>query len=143
MGRTVRELTVNEGALFVALALVPGFASRNRNPELYAIPVAMRARMRARRLRAFLEAALEADEAQVERTSSPSGALTLTVRRREPKSAWTLVGDDLDAAIYRYLLERGGAASPGHARLLEALPDDDSDALAHALDAMPKLLGLR
>jgi hypothetical protein len=140
----VPEIRVDEGALFVALALVPGFASRNRHPDLYASPGAMRARMRARRLRAFLQAALEANDAHVEAGAGAGDAerVTLTVRRLEPKSAWTLVGDRLDAAVCRYLLERGGTATAGHARLLAALPIGGEETLARALEAMPRLLGL-
>jgi hypothetical protein len=138
-------VAVDEGALFVALALVPGFASRNRHPDLYASPIAMRARMRARRVRAFLQAALDADEARAEIEDDPgagAGRVTLTVRRRDPKTAWTLVGDHLDAAVCRYLLERGGAVRDGHAHLLAALPGGGEATLARALEAMPKLLGL-
>jgi hypothetical protein len=136
------RLPVDERALFVALALVPGFASRNRHPDLYASAVAMRARTRARRMRAFLAAALEADEASADLEAGGDDRVTLTVRRREPKSAWTLVGDRLDAAVCRYLLERGGTATSGQALLLAALPPGDDAALARALEAMPKLLGL-
>jgi hypothetical protein len=138
----VAERRVDEGALFVALALVPGFASRNRHPELYAHPAAMRARMRARRLRAFLQAALDANDAHTEVDAAEEERVTITVRRHEPKSAWTLVGDRLDAAVCRYLLERGGAATEGHARLLAVLPSGGERTLARALEAMPKLLGL-
>jgi hypothetical protein len=137
----VDEVAFDEGALFVALALVPGFASRNRHPELYAKPGAMRARTRARRLRAFLEAARDADDASAE-LESEGARVRLTVSRREPKSAWTLLGDGLDAAVCRYLLERGGAESIGQVRLLEALPSGGDATLARALEAMPKLLGL-
>ncbi len=136
------EVAVDEGALFVALALVPGFASRNRHPDLYASKGAMRARMRARRVRAFLQAALDANEAHAEVDSGGDARVTLTVRRHEPKSAWTLVGDRLDAAVCRYLLERGGASTEGHAHLLAVLPSGGDGTLARALEAMPKLLGL-
>ena len=136
------EVPVDEGALFVALALVPGFASRNRHPDLYASPGAMRARMRARRVRAFLQAARDANEAHAEAGAGGPERVTLTVRRHEPRSAWTLVGDHLDAAVCRYLLERGGTATEGHAHLLAVLPNDGEATLARALEAMPKLLGL-
>ncbi len=133
---------IDEAALFVALAVVPGFASRNRHPELYASPVARRARMRARRIRSFVHAAREADDAAVVGPLGPGGTLTLTLLRHAPRSSWTLIGAALDAALCRYLLEKGGSSTAGQARLLAVLPPGGDDELARALTAMPRLLGL-
>lgn len=131
---------VDESALFVALALVPGFASRNRHHDLYASAAAMRARTRARRMRAFLHSAQTADQASVE--TGAEGQLVLVVTRHEPRSVWRLVGDDLDAAVCRYLLERGGAATGGQEKLLAVLPVAGRERVTAALEAMPRLLGL-
>jgi hypothetical protein len=136
----MKTVPVDEGCLFVALALVPGFASRNRHPDLYASAAAMRARTRARRMRAFLQSARDADEARVEHEAGRG--VVLVVVRNEPRSTWRLVGDDLDAAVCRYLLERGGAMTPGQKRLFDALPAEGRARVTAALEAMPRLLGL-
>lgn len=136
----MKPVAIDEDALFVALALVPGFASRNRHPDLYASAAAMRARTRARRMRAFLQSARESDEARV--AAGAEGQVVLVVVRHEPRSSWTLVGDALDAAVCRYLLERGGVASEGQRRLFEALPQEGRERVTAALEAMPRLLGL-
>ena len=131
---------VDEEGLFVALALVPGFASRNRYPELYETKGGKRARMRARRLRAFLATAVEADAATA---TVVEGKLAATLTRHAPRSAWTLHGDALDAAVCRYLLERGGGDSPGQKQLLSALPDESASRMHAALEAMQRLMALR
>ena len=121
---------VHEAGLFVALALVPGFASRNRHPELYEGAAGKRARMRARRIRAFLVAAIDGDEA----TATVSDkCLQLVVSRHSPRSSWTLLGDELDGAVCRYLLERGGFRGEGHKLLWAAIPESAAGLLEEAL----------
>jgi hypothetical protein len=135
----MKAALVDEGGLFVALALVPGFASRNRHPELYEGVAGKRARMRARRLRAFLVAASEADEASV---TFEGGNLSARVVRHEPRSSWTLLGDALDGAVCRYLLARGGVETAAQRALLEALPVDSDGPMNEALEAMRALLAI-
>jgi len=133
-------LHVDEEGLFVALALVPGFASRNRYPDLYETKAGKRARMRARRLRAFLATAVDADAAAA---SLIDGKLAATLTRHAPRSAWTLHGDALDAAVCRYLLERGGGESLGQKQLLAALPNESASRMHAALEAMQRMMALR
>ncbi len=136
----MKSVPVDEGSLFVALALVPGFASRNRHPDLYASSHAMRARTRARRMRAFLQSAHECDEAHVERGSDDS--LVLVLVRHQPRSSWRLAGDALDAAVCQFLLERGGPMTAGQRKLFEALPSDGRARVTEALESVPRTLGL-
>ena len=130
---------VDEGGLFVALALVPGFASRNRHPEIYESHAGKRARTRARRMRAFLSNAATADEAEV---SLVDGKLSVTVSRAHPRSSWTLFGDELDAVVCRYLLARGGGDTHAERQLLTALPAGGDVLIATALAGMQRIIGL-